>query len=200
MKSELEFGVYCSSSDRIDESYREAARSLADLMTAASITLVYGGGDVGLMGEIARRVHAGGGRVVGVIPDRLREVEGVAYEIADDLIVTTSMSERKSIIWKRCNAFVVLAGGIGTVEEFMEVITLRKLAYHDCPVVVVNTEGLFDPLIAQIERFHDQGFMRERDRSLFDVVNHPDEIPSLESFRDMFAVSTGSQAVGDTGA
>lgn len=177
-----QIAVYCSSSDHLDKSYYEIAARLGRIIAKRHFTLVYGGGDVGLMGAIARAVHSEAGHVVGVIPDRLRAIEGVAYEIADELIVTKSMSKRKSIIWKRSDAFVALAGGIGTLEEFLEVITLKKLGYHDKPVALVNSNGIFDPLLNQFAVLDGNAFSSKPTHTLFDVVSSPEELFELSSF------------------
>jgi uncharacterized protein (TIGR00730 family) len=178
--------VYCASSQTLDDVYHEAARELGIMMADNNIGLVFGGGSVGLMGEMARTVHSRGGHVTGVIPERLKSVEGVAYDIADELIVTESMSERKSIIWRRSDAYIALAGGIGTLEEFLEIITLKKLAYHDRPVALVNTNGLYDPLIKQFTLCDDEGFSSQRTAALFDVVEHPSELRNIPSFSKLF--------------
>ena len=181
-----QIAVYCASSKTLDDIYRVAAREVGIMLADNKIGLVFGGGNVGLMGEVARTVHSRGGHVTGVIPERLKSVEGVAYDVADQLIVTESMSERKSIIWRRSDAFIALAGGIGTLEEFLEIITLKKLAYHDRPVALVNTNGLFDPLLEQFATCDDQGFSSQRTNTLFDVVSRPTELLSLPSFSKIF--------------
>ena len=153
-----EVAVYCASANRIDAAYREEARALGRGLARSGYRLVYGGGNVGLMGEVARSVHEQGGNVVGYIPEKLMAIEGRAYAIADELIVTATMQERKRSIFGRVDAFVVLAGGIGTIEEFLEVLTLRKLGYHDKPIVLVNTCGYWDGLIGFLKQTEEQGF------------------------------------------
>jgi hypothetical protein len=165
--------VYCSSSDRIDDAFRPVAEALGAGLAARGHTLVYGGGDVGLMGVLARAVHDGGGRVVGVIPERLKVVEGVAYHLADELIVTDTMSARKQIMMRRAEAFVVLPGGFGTLEELMEVMTLRFLGYHARPIVLVNTDGFYDDLLAFFDRLHEAHFARTRATGLLHVAPTP---------------------------
>ena len=123
--------VYCSSSDHISETYVPVAQTTGRLITERGYTLIYGGGNVGLMGVLARSVHECGGRVFGVIPEALKAIEGVAYDLADELVVTRTMQERKAIMFTKANAFLVLPGGFGTLEEFMEVLTLKQLRYHN---------------------------------------------------------------------
>ena len=152
--------VYCSSSADLDPAYVEAAVETGRLLAGRSFRLVYGGGKVGLMGMLARAVHEHGGHVTGIIPDALKNVEGVAYDTADEIIVTESMQERKAEMYGRADSFIVLPGGFGTLEEFMEVLTLKRLGYHEKPIVVVNVEGFFDPLFTLFEHFYEEGMAR----------------------------------------
>ncbi len=165
--------VYCSSSNEIDAKYLDVAEEAGRLLAEHEFALVYGGGQVGLMGVIARAVHCHGGRVYGVIPEALMEREGVAYEVADELIITKTMQERKAILFTRADAFMVLPGGFGTLEEFMEVLTLKQLRYHDKPLALVNADGYYDPLLGLFEHFYDEGFAAERYRNLYFVATSP---------------------------
>lgn len=167
--------VYCSSSNRIDEAYQDAAKRLGTLIGRQGHTLVYGGGDVGLMGTLARATHEHGGRVFGVIPKALRAVEGVAYEVADELVETQTMQERKTLMFNLAHAFLVLPGGFGTLEELMEVLTLKQLGYHDKALVLVNTNGFYEPLLALFEHFYTERFARERYRTLYYVADTPED-------------------------
>ena len=181
-----QIAVYCASSIDLEKKYLDVAQELGELLSANGLAIVFGGWDVGLMGVLARAVHAGGGHVTGVIPDRLTQIDGRAYALADELIVTESMSERKSIIWRRSDAFIALAGGIGTLEEFLEVITLKKLGYHNKPVALVNTDGLFNRLLEQFEELDRANFSSYHTRNLFDVVSVPSEIRFLPAFQEFF--------------
>jgi hypothetical protein len=165
--------VYCSSSDRIDDAFQPVADTLGTELAARGHTLVYGGGDVGLMGVLAQAVRDGGGTVVGVIPKKLQAVEGVADTLADELIVTDSMHERKRNMIDRADAFAVLPGGFGTLEEFMEVLTLKQLDYHDRALVLVNTNGFFDPLLQFFERLHAGHFTHQPGSALYHVADTP---------------------------
>jgi cytokinin riboside 5'-monophosphate phosphoribohydrolase len=151
--------VYCSSSNAIDASFIPIAETIGRGLARRGHTLIYGGGDVGLMGAAARSATEEGGTVVGVIPEKLESREGL-YTLADELIITDTMSERKQTIYKRSDAFVVLPGGYGTLEEFMEVLTLRHLGYHDQPIILVNANGFFDTLIAFFDELFEQRFAR----------------------------------------
>lgn len=165
----MQLCVYCSSSNLISEHYAVAARALGEGMARRGWGLVYGGGSVGLMGAVAVSVQAHGGRVVGIIPQALLDRE-VGFLEADELIVTTTMRERKRLMDERADAIVTLPGGFGTLEELLEMLTLRQLTYHDKPIVIVNLGGFFDPLLAMFERIFDQRFTDERHRRLFTVV------------------------------
>ncbi len=165
--------VYCSSSNHIDSVYPEVARTMGRLLAERGHALVYGGGNVGLMGVMARTLHERGGYVVGVIPEKLKAKEGVAYDVADELVVTETMRERKKIMYTRADAFAVLPGGYGTLEEFMEVLTLKQLGYHGRPIALVNTDGFFDPLLAFFDRLYEARFARTRGDDLFHVAADP---------------------------
>lgn len=162
--------VYCASSNHVASKYMDVAEEAGRLLVERNCALLYGGGQVGLMGAIARSVHRHDGRVVGVIPEALKEREGVAYGLADELIITKTMQERKAILFTRADAFLVLPGGFGTLEEFMEVLTLKQLQYHDKPIALVNTDGYYDPLLELFEHFFAEQFAAERYRSLYSVA------------------------------
>ena len=172
--------VYCSSSNTIDEVYTSAAERLGAEFARCHIQLVNGGGSVGLMGVMARAVHDQGGRVVGVIPKRLKDIEGRAYDASDELILTDTMRERKRIMFERSDAYVALAGGYGTLEEFLEVLTLRKLGYHDKNIVLLNTNGFYDGMLSFFNRMTDEGFSPDPADAFFSVVNEPEDVlPAL---------------------
>lgn len=153
----LRICVYSSSSERLSQPYQNAAVELAECMAKRGHTLVYGGGNIGLMGIMARTMHLHGGRVVGVIPEKLRERE-LAYDLADELIVTSNMRDRKAEMEARSDAFIALPGGFGTLEELVEVITLRLLEYHAKPVALVNINGYYDALLLFFAQMAREGF------------------------------------------
>ncbi len=176
--------VYCASSGTIHRKYFDVARETGRILAERGYTLVFGGGQVGLMGAIARAVHDEGGTVWGVIPEALKDREGVAYGVADELIITQTMQERKRILFTRADAFVVLPGGFGTLEEFMEVLTLKQLGYHDKPVALVNTDGYYDPLVSLFEHFFDERFALDSCRTLYHVAAEPtDAVEYIETYR-----------------
>ncbi len=162
--------VFCGSSGRVAERWRDAASRLGRLMGEKGITLVYGGGRVGLMGLCADAALSAGGRVVGVIPRILHEVE-VAHQSLTELHVTETMHERKKLMFDRSDAFVVLPGGIGTLDETFEIVTWRQLRLHDKPIVVVDDGGYWRPFSAMIDHIIATGFATERTRQLFQVVD-----------------------------
>ncbi len=158
--------VFCSSSNHVGEVYFENARKVGEIIAKRGDTLVYGGGDVGLMGALARSVHEHGGRVVGIIPEALRLPE-VAYELSDELIVTRDMRERKALMDEKSDAIITLPGGFGTLEEVIEMITMKQLFYHDKPIVLLNINRFYDPLAALFEHFFQEKFAREVYRELY---------------------------------
>jgi cytokinin riboside 5'-monophosphate phosphoribohydrolase len=167
--------VYCSSSDIIDRRFFQVAQDLGAQIGQRGDTLIYGGGKVGLMGEVARACHEHGGRVVGVIPESLKTVE-LAYELADELIVTETMSERKTQMFTRGDAFVILPGGFGTLEELAEVLVLKILKYQHRPIIILNCHGFYDPLVDLFNHFIEQNFAKPKHRELYDVVTTVEEV------------------------
>ena len=170
----MQIAVYCASSNRVLGAYAGDAERLGRAMAARGHGLVYGGGAVGLMGAVARAVHEGGGHVVGIIPEALKVREGIAYELADEMVVTETMSERKRLMFTRADAFVVLPGGIGTLEEFFEVVTLHALGYHAKPIALVNTGGFFDDLVAFLDRLRADGFVHGTGPWPFTLADTPE--------------------------
>lgn len=151
--------VFCASSDDVPEHYKRLAYDVGAALARRGHSLVTGGGSVSLMGAVARAVREGGGRTVGVIPRALLERE-IADHGADELVVCDTMRERKAEMDRRSDAFITLPGGIGTLEELLEVWTARTLGMHDKPVVVCDPDDAFGPLRAQIDQLVERGFAR----------------------------------------
>ncbi len=149
--------------------YFEAANELGAMLARRKLALVYGGSNIGLMGTVARAVHTHGGCVIGVIPQTIH-ARGIAYDTADELIVTRDLRERKGVMEARADAFVTLAGGFGTLEEVVEVITLKQLQTHTKPIILLNTGGFYDPLITLFEHFYEQRFAKPDQRQLYYVA------------------------------
>jgi uncharacterized protein (TIGR00730 family) len=151
--------VYCGSNVGNNPAYGEAARALGALMAADGIGLVYGGGGLGLMGELARSVLKHGGRVTGIIPAFLSNRERMLRD-ADELIVVDDMHQRKKLMFDRSDAFVALPGGIGTLEELVEQLTWAQLGRHAKPIVLVNIDGFWQPLLALLRHMQEEVFIR----------------------------------------
>jgi hypothetical protein len=164
--------VFCGSSTGHRTIYRESAERLADAMVARGIDLVYGGGRVGLMGVIADAVASRGGHVIGVIPHALVAKE-VAHERLADLRVVGSMHERKAAMAQLADGFIAMPGGFGTFEELLEALTWTQLGLHAKRCGVLNVDGYFDGLLAQLDRAVADGFLREENRRLLDVAPDP---------------------------
>jgi len=151
MVDDLRVCVFCASSEGVAQHHRRVATELGAAIAANGWSLVYGGGNIGLMGEVARAALAGGAHVTGIIPHALADRE-VALEGLPELVRTDTMRERKALMDARSDAFVVLPGGIGTLEELVEIITLKQLGYHDRAVVVLDSDGYWNPLVEQLRR------------------------------------------------
>ncbi len=153
--------VYCGSSNQIGEQHRIAARQMAGALLQRGIDLVFGGGRVGLMGEVADAMLAGGGRVFGVIPQKLM-VHELGHTGCTELFVVEGMHARKMMMMQLSDAFVALPGGFGTLEELFEVTTWTQLRFHDKPVGLLNSDGFYDPLLAFLRRANAEGFIRDQ--------------------------------------
>ncbi len=162
--------VFCGSRLGHNPAYEAAARTLGSGLAAAGIRLVYGGGRVGMMGVLADAVLEGGGNVLGVIPDFLLQWE-VAHPGVADMVVTASMHARKQHMAEQADAFVALPGGLGTLDETIEIITWRLLRLHNKPILLCNVEGSAAPLQAAIEAAIAQGFAGEEARDTYEVVD-----------------------------
>lgn len=151
--------VYCGSGSGVNPAYAEAARALGKALAENDIGLVYGGGSLGLMGETARAVIRQGGRVTGIIPAFLSQREHMLLE-AHELVVVENMHQRKHLMFLRSDAFVALPGGLGTLEEFVEQLTWAQLEQHQKPIVLLNVDGFWDPLLVLFQRMREEGFIR----------------------------------------
>lgn len=167
--------VYCGSSDRVDETYRAAATRLGALMAEAGIELIYGGGRVGLMGLVANAVLAAGGRVTGIIPSHLYDLE-VAHSGISKLIVVGNMHERKKLMFDLSDAFAVLPGGLGTLDEAIEIITWRQLKLHGKPLIIANVRGYWAPLKTLIDHTVDAGFAPPLAHGLYRFVDSVEDV------------------------
>ncbi len=176
--------VYCGSSSQVDEIYRRAAARLGQVIAQAGIELVYGGGRVGLMGLMADAALAAGGRVIGVIPHLLHDRE-VGHAGVGELIVVGSMHERKQRMFDLADAFVMLPGGLGTLDETIEILTWKQLGLHDKPVIIADIAGYWAPLRRLVEHIIGKGFAGASARGFFHVVPSIDDIlPALAALPD----------------
>ena len=160
--------VFASSSDTLADVYKTAASDLGQALAKANLGVVFGAGTDGLMGELARSAHANGGKVIGVIPDSLN-FPGIVYPHCDELYDTRTMHRRKAIMETQSSAFIALPGGFGTLEEILEIITLKQLGYHDKAIAILNINGFFDHLIAQFNQIVSQSFAAGEVLTLFSV-------------------------------
>jgi uncharacterized protein (TIGR00730 family) len=152
--------VFCASSERIDVRHILLAEHVGTRLAAGGHSLVSGGGRVSMMGAVARAARAGGAHTVGVMPARLIEME-IGDDESDELIIVDTMRDRKRIMDERCDAFIALPGGIGTMEELFEVWTAGSLDLHHKPVVVLDPDGIYSPLWTYLESLVDEGFVRQ---------------------------------------
>jgi cytokinin riboside 5'-monophosphate phosphoribohydrolase len=164
--------VFCSSSNNVNSSFFNAATELGELIAMKNWSLVYGGTHIGLMGAIARAVHSKKGKVIGVITTFLNE-KGITYDSADELIVTKDMRERKRIMEERGDAFIALPGGFGTIEEILEILTLKQLQLHNKPVVLLNTDDYYKDFLLFFEHMYYEKFARDDFRKLYFIAPDP---------------------------
>jgi uncharacterized protein (TIGR00730 family) len=167
--------VLCGSREGTDPAYRRSAIRLGQLIAERGVRLVYGGGSIGLMGVIADAVIEAGGEVVGVIPDFLIRYE-VGHRRLTDLVVTESMHDRKRRMFEMADAFVVLPGGLGTLDETFEIVTWKQLRLHESPIIVLDVNGYWSPLIALVEATIRGGFAHPEVAELVTVVETPEQV------------------------
>jgi len=176
--------VYCGSGPGQNPAYAEAARALGQSLAENDIALVYGGGGLGLMGEVARATLAGGGRVTGIIPEFLTAREHMLTEVTD-LVVTRDMHERKQLMFERSDAFVALPGGVGTLEEVVEQLTWSQLGQHAKPIVIANIQGFWTPFLNLLVHMRTEAFIRPGLEVRFGVVSDArDIVPKAQALAD----------------
>jgi uncharacterized protein (TIGR00730 family) len=167
--------VYCGSRHGVQPAYTAAARALGSAIGSRGWQLVYGGGKVGLMGEVAEATMAAGGRVIGVIPESLKQRE-VEHQGLDELHVVPTMHLRKQMMAERADAFIALPGGIGTLEELYEVWTWRQLGYHRNPIGLLNTAGYYDDLLRFMRHSVAEGFLSAEQMAAVQVGTDPEAL------------------------
>lgn len=167
--------VFASSSSRIDDKYMQAAAELGTIFAKSKINVIYGGGGIGLMGVLADAVIENGGIITGVIPSFMNDA-GWGHAGVNDMIVTTDMGERKRKMFSQADAVVALPGGIGTLEELTEAITLKQLGLFNGPVVILNTLNFYKSFIDFLEHMVDGHFLRSEHKGIWEIAGTPKEV------------------------
>ena len=173
--------VYCGSSDRGSPAHHDAALRLGGTMAKAGIRLVYGGGRIGMMGRIADAVMDSGGEVIGIIPQFLEQVE-VGHSGVTQLIVTENMHDRKQKMAEMSDAFLIMPGGLGTLEETFEILTWKQLGLHEKPVIIADIGGYWRHLTSLIDHMIAENYAKPENRALFQVIDNIEELlPALSA-------------------
>ncbi len=167
--------VYCGSSNRVDELYKKTAVAVGTALAQRGLRVVYGGGHVGLMGLLADAALAAGGEVIGIIPELIRSRE-VQHTQLTELHVVDSMHTRKRMMEERADAFLILPGGFGTMDELFEVLTWKQLGLHDKPIIIHNEHGFWTPLLGLIDHIIEAGFAPASNRQFYQVTATIDEL------------------------
>lgn len=184
--------VYCGSSFGHDTTYLDAARNLGRLIGEAGLSLVYGGGSVGLMGAVAKSALDHGAQVTGIIPEFLQQREVMLHEVSD-LIVTRDMHERKKLMFQKSDAFVALPGGIGTLEEVVEMMTWAQLGQHHKPVLLANINGFWSPLLQLLDHMRKEAFIRPEQEVPYLMADDVDNV--IPKLREAYAPLKGTHTL-----
>lgn len=178
--------VYCASSNKVSDLYLKSAYDLGSRIALSGVEIIYGGGNVGLMGKLADGAVSQGGKVIGVIPEFLLELE-LGHSGISKLIKTVDLHSRQRIMMEKADMIMALPGGCGTFVELFEAITWKKLQRINCPILIININNYYDDLIKMLDKAIDEGFMREDQKTLWQVVNSIDEaIAYLNKEYDFF--------------
>ena len=167
--------VFCGASKGVHSHYAEEAKKVGAFMNKKEISLIYGGGKIGLMGVLADELIQAGNKVIGVIPELLKHEE-VAHSGVSEMIYTKTMSERKVIMSQKCDAYLALAGGFGTLDEIFEALTLGQLGIESKPVAFLNTNVFYDGLLAQLDHMVKEGFLKQVNRDMIIVSDSIEDI------------------------
>ncbi len=171
----LQICVYCASSNQVASAYFEAVDQLAIQLANHQAIVVYGGGGIGLMGRLADQILNRGGRIIGVMPDFMRSVEW-AHQQVEEFHFVADMHERKKAFLSGTDALIALPGGCGTLEELLEAITLKRLGQFIKPIIILNTNGFYDPLLNMLERCIEEKFMAPQHRQMWTVIDDPTQV------------------------
>jgi hypothetical protein len=167
--------VYCGSSDHVAQKYKLSAQAIGTELARRGLHVIYGGGRVGLMGVVADAALKAGGTVIGIIPEHIREQE-VLHKSLTELHIVPDMHTRKRMMVDHSDAFIILPGGFGTLDELFEILTWKKLKLHNDPVFLFNQDGYWDEMIALVKKTIAEGFSQPPDLNLFEAVNSVDEL------------------------
>ncbi len=170
--------VYCASSSKINPLYVDSAKTLGTLMASRDMACINGGGNSGLMGAVSSAILESGGKVIGVIPQFMVD-EGWFHPALSEMVVTDSMHTRKQTMANRSDGCIALPGGIGTLEELLEIITWKQLGLYDKPVIILNVNGYYDDLLQMLDKAVRENFMREQHRKIYQVATSPEEALNL---------------------
>ena len=175
--------IFASSSSRVSSEYADAASELGLLLTRAGIEIVFGGGGIGLMGKLADAVIENNGSITGVIPSFMK-AEGWGHSHVNEMIITPDMGERKKQMFAMADAIIALPGGVGTLEELTEAITLKQLGLFRGPVIILNTRNFYKSLIDFFDHMVSEYFLRNEHKGIWDVANTPQEVMTLLDKKD----------------
>ena len=167
--------VFAASSSRVNEEFNNAATRLGELLAKEGMDVVFGGGGIGLMGKLADAIKKNNGRITGVIPSFMEE-EGWGHKGIDGMIITEDMGERKKRLFAMSDAIVALPGGVGTLEELTEAITLKQLSLFDGPVIILNTLGFYNSLLDFFDKMVENQFLRKEHKAIWQVAGTPEEV------------------------
>lgn len=175
--------VFASSSSRINSEYATAAANLGKLLALAGLDVVYGGGGIGLMGKLADAVIGNGGTITGVIPSFMKD-EGWDHRSVSEMIITTDMGERKKKMFSLADAVVALPGGVGTLEELTEAMTLKQLGLYKGPIIILNTMNFYKSFIEFLEHMVSGNFLRYEHKGMWEIAGSEEEVMDLLSKKD----------------
>jgi uncharacterized protein (TIGR00730 family) len=175
--------VFASSSSRIDNEYAVAATRLGELLAGAQMDVVYGGGGIGLMGKLADAVIGNGGKITGVIPKFMKD-EGWDHASVTEMIFTQDMGERKKTMFSMADAIVALPGGVGTLEELTEAMTLKQLGIYKGPIIILNTRNFYDSLIDFLEHMISGNFLRYEHKGMWEIASTVEDVMVLLAKRE----------------
>lgn len=167
--------IYCASSPAVPQKYFDATQELTQLLVKNGYAIIYGGGGTGLMGKVADTALSLEGNIRGIIPSFMLEVEWV-HKGVKDMVEVETMRERKALLIENTQAVIALPGGTGTLEELYEVVTLKKLGRFPHPIVLLNTDGYYNPLVDMAQKMADENFMQQKHLEMWEVVNSPAEV------------------------